>query len=74
MNPWRIVSLIVVSFLVGTVHKYVKPQLESLVPATWRNTWYTQAFFNGAFILLALVVAATALRLVGGGKFAKAVS
>ena len=73
MNPWKIISLIVVSFVVGVVHNFVKPQLEGLVPESWRNTWYTQAFFNGAFILLAVIVSATALRIVGGKKLAGAV-
>ncbi len=61
-NIGKVVAVAVVAFTVGIVHTFIKPHLDNLVPASWKTQWYAQAFFTGSFILVALIVSATALR------------
>jgi len=56
-------SVALISVVVGFVYTYVQPQLNNVVPASWKSNKLTQAFFSGAFIIVAVVISIYAVRL-----------
>lgn len=60
----KALAVAVVAFIVGVVHTYIKPQLDSIVPASWKSNYWTQSFFTGAFIMIAVIIATTVLRML----------
>ena len=70
----KVLSLVAVAFVVGTVHTFIKPHLDNVVPSSWKSHWAAQSFFTGAFILIAVVISTVALRALTGGKVGKVVA
>lgn len=60
----KALAVAVVAFIVGVVHTFIKPQLDSLVPANWKTNYWTQSFFTGAFIMIAVILSTTVLRML----------
>jgi hypothetical protein len=60
----KALSVVVVAFVVGVVHTFIKPHLDNVVPASWKTNYWTQSFFTGAFIMVAVILSTSVIRML----------